>query len=393
MSRRHPRAADTRRACAADRARAEARRRRSPVSRPCFGCRLRVRGDARPTVPNLEAQYRALVEQIPAVVFMAYLDEGIGEAYVSPQIEAALGFSQQEWLEDPVRWYQQIHPDDKERWSIEAAEMFLTGKPLRSAYRVHRARRTRHLVPLRGGDDPARRWPALVHPWRRLRHHRAQARRAGAAGGTQSPVGDPRHGGRAGRRARSAAAASCVSTARASGSAGYDVEAGARALFVSGAVRRARRGARASETHRSSRCAHGPSAGRLRERMLGHAATASRRLIAWSGTVAAAPPDGAGIHHRDRHRRHRAQAAGARDARDQRPRAAPDRAGSARRARPASDRHRVHEQGAAAAARGAARCPKRPRRAQDRAAGQRGDRQDARARHAGCCRWCRTPTA
>ena len=89
-----------------------------------------------PQFPNLEARYRALVEQIPAVVFMAYLDRGIGEAYVSPQIEAALGFSQEEWLEDPVRWYSQIHPDDKQRWSTEAAEMFLTGKPLRSAYRV-----------------------------------------------------------------------------------------------------------------------------------------------------------------------------------------------------------------------------------------------------------------
>jgi PAS domain S-box-containing protein len=85
---------------------------------------------------GMEAKYRALVEQIPAVVFMAYLDKGIGEAYVSPQIEAALGFSQSEWLEDPVRWYQQIHPDDKMRWSVEAAEMFLSGKPLRSSYRV-----------------------------------------------------------------------------------------------------------------------------------------------------------------------------------------------------------------------------------------------------------------
>jgi PAS domain S-box-containing protein len=47
-----------------------------------------------------------------------------------------LGFSQSEWLEDPVRWYQQIHPDDKMRWSLEAAEMFLAGKPLRSSYRV-----------------------------------------------------------------------------------------------------------------------------------------------------------------------------------------------------------------------------------------------------------------
>lgn len=87
-------------------------------------------------LPNLEARYRALVEQIPAVVFMAYLDRGIGEAYVSPQIEAALGFSQEEWLEDPVRWYRHIHPEDKQRWSTEAAEMFLTGNPLRSAYRV-----------------------------------------------------------------------------------------------------------------------------------------------------------------------------------------------------------------------------------------------------------------
>lgn len=86
--------------------------------------------------PNAEAKYRALVEQIPAVVFMAYLEKGVGEAYVSPQIEAALGFTQNEWLENPIRWYQQIHPEDKQRWSDEAARMFITGQPLRSAYRV-----------------------------------------------------------------------------------------------------------------------------------------------------------------------------------------------------------------------------------------------------------------
>ncbi len=86
--------------------------------------------------PDIEERYRALVEQIPAIVFMAYLDRGIGEAYVSPQIEEKLGFTQREWLEDPVRWYQQIHPRDKDRWSVEAATVFLTGKPLRSAYRV-----------------------------------------------------------------------------------------------------------------------------------------------------------------------------------------------------------------------------------------------------------------
>jgi len=91
----------------------------------------------RPTESSsIEAKYRALLEQIPAVVFMVYLDRGISEAYVSPQIEASLGYSRDEWLEDPIRWYDRIHPDDKLRWSQEAAGMFLSGQPLRSSYRV-----------------------------------------------------------------------------------------------------------------------------------------------------------------------------------------------------------------------------------------------------------------
>jgi PAS domain S-box-containing protein len=87
-------------------------------------------------VPEPESVYRALVEQIPAVIFMAYIDKGISEAYVSPQIETALGFSQEEWLDDPIRWYRHIHPGDKARWSIEAAEMLSTGNSLKSSYRV-----------------------------------------------------------------------------------------------------------------------------------------------------------------------------------------------------------------------------------------------------------------
>jgi PAS domain S-box-containing protein len=88
------------------------------------------------TVFSEEFKYRSLVERLPAVIFMASLDGGSGDAYVSPQIEASLGFSQEEWLQDPIRWYQHIHPDDKERWSIEAAEMFISGRPLKSVYRV-----------------------------------------------------------------------------------------------------------------------------------------------------------------------------------------------------------------------------------------------------------------
>ncbi len=86
--------------------------------------------------PDVAARYKALVDQIPAVIFMAFLDEGVSEAYVSPHIETVLGFTQQEWLNDPVRWYQHIHPDDRGRWNVEAAQLVLSGQPLSSVYRV-----------------------------------------------------------------------------------------------------------------------------------------------------------------------------------------------------------------------------------------------------------------
>lgn len=107
-----------------------------PLTRQASSQIRRAPTEAEAPFSNVVARYQTLVEQIPAVVFMAYLDRGIGEAYVSPQIEEMLGFTQEEWLNDPVRWYQQIHPDDKGRWSIEAAQMFLSGEPLRSVYRV-----------------------------------------------------------------------------------------------------------------------------------------------------------------------------------------------------------------------------------------------------------------
>ena len=89
----------------------------------------------RPPRHSAEARYRLLVEQLPAVTFMAALDEGINELYVSPQIETLLGFTQKEWLEDPVLWYRQLHPEDRERWHTEFGLTCATGKSFCSEYR------------------------------------------------------------------------------------------------------------------------------------------------------------------------------------------------------------------------------------------------------------------
>lgn len=82
-----------------------------------------------------EAKFRTMVETIPAVTFIAPLDDSAPEFYVSPQIEQLLGFSQKEWLEDPVLWHRQLHPDDRERWNHQFAPTCATGEPFRSVYR------------------------------------------------------------------------------------------------------------------------------------------------------------------------------------------------------------------------------------------------------------------
>jgi PAS domain S-box-containing protein len=97
-------------------------------------CRERRRSEAE--LRKLEARYRTLVEGIPAVTFMASLDEGTQrELYVSPQVEQLLGFSQKEWLENPVLWYTQLHPEDRQRWHREFARTVARGEPFRSEYR------------------------------------------------------------------------------------------------------------------------------------------------------------------------------------------------------------------------------------------------------------------
>ncbi len=82
-----------------------------------------------------EMRYRALVEQLPAITFAAAMDDTLQELYVSPQIEAILGFSQKEWLENPILWYSQLHPDDRHRWQAEFAQTIVSATPFRAEYR------------------------------------------------------------------------------------------------------------------------------------------------------------------------------------------------------------------------------------------------------------------
>lgn len=83
-----------------------------------------------------EARYKSLVEEIPAVTYSAALDEASTTLYISPQIEAVLGFAPGDYDADPDLWRQRLHPDDRERVVKELARSLEGDHRFRSEYRM-----------------------------------------------------------------------------------------------------------------------------------------------------------------------------------------------------------------------------------------------------------------
>src|SRR5919108_409090 len=86
----------------------------TPVGEAQQELELRYRS-AQAELHRTQAKYRALVEQIPAIVYIDVADEDLTTTYVSPQIQQILGYSAQEYIDDPQLWERILHPDDREQ--------------------------------------------------------------------------------------------------------------------------------------------------------------------------------------------------------------------------------------------------------------------------------------
>jgi len=83
-----------------------------------------------------EAKYRALVEQIPAVL---YIDEPGAEdqtIYISPQVEPILGLAAEDWLSNHSLWYEHLHPDDRDAAWRTYRKGVANGRPFSYEYRL-----------------------------------------------------------------------------------------------------------------------------------------------------------------------------------------------------------------------------------------------------------------
>jgi two-component system cell cycle sensor histidine kinase/response regulator CckA len=85
---------------------------------------------------SAETRFRTLVEQLPAITYVAEFGAAGPWSYVSPQIETLLGFSSEEWMTDPEAWVKCLHSEDRERVLGEEEQSWQSGEPFRSEYRM-----------------------------------------------------------------------------------------------------------------------------------------------------------------------------------------------------------------------------------------------------------------
>ena len=85
---------------------------------------------------EIERRYRTLVEQLPLVIYIDALDAGSSNIFTSAKIEPLLGYTVEEWRNDPDLFIRTLHPDDRDRVLSAHARTHRTHEPLRLEYRL-----------------------------------------------------------------------------------------------------------------------------------------------------------------------------------------------------------------------------------------------------------------
>jgi PAS domain S-box-containing protein len=94
---------------------------------------------ARQALEASESRYRALMEQVPAIVYTAVPGPDGSWDFVSPHIERMLGYPAHEWTGNSAHWFAAVHPADRSRVVAAEARIDGPGAKLLSEYRMFAA--------------------------------------------------------------------------------------------------------------------------------------------------------------------------------------------------------------------------------------------------------------
>ncbi|OGN98315.1 MAG: hypothetical protein A2Z71_03080 [Chloroflexi bacterium RBG_13_50_21] len=95
-------------------------------------------GGKKPKINNLTmgVRYRALVEQVPAVIYTDSAEKIYQTLYINPQLKTITGYDPAEWLSDDDLWEKIVFPDDRERVMEEYLRSYTAKVPSISEYRI-----------------------------------------------------------------------------------------------------------------------------------------------------------------------------------------------------------------------------------------------------------------
>ncbi len=85
---------------------------------------------------KMGVRYRALVEQVPAIIYTDSAEQIFQTLYISPQLKTITGYEPQEWITNPELWSQMILPEDRERVMEEYVRTYKSMQPSVSEYRL-----------------------------------------------------------------------------------------------------------------------------------------------------------------------------------------------------------------------------------------------------------------
>jgi len=97
---------------------------------------LQRRLDAEKALHEAETMYKTLVEQTSVIIYRDAADKDATSVYVSPQIEPMLGYSLDEWNENPNLWQSLLHPDDFSGVMDVVKKYITTGEKSITEYRL-----------------------------------------------------------------------------------------------------------------------------------------------------------------------------------------------------------------------------------------------------------------
>ena len=97
---------------------------------------ITARKRAEEALQESEAKFRRLVAHLPTVVYVNAVGDASSTLYISPQITALVGYTPQEWLDDPKLWSKTVHPEDRQEVLKQAALTDQNNKPFDMEYRM-----------------------------------------------------------------------------------------------------------------------------------------------------------------------------------------------------------------------------------------------------------------